>query len=174
MDTASQITEALRREFHRRVVEESVPRIKKCLSLLSEEEVWFRPNENLNSVGNLILHLCGNARQWVLSGIGGQPDQRERDVEFEQEGGYSKIELSLMLDELAYALSNVLNHLDAETLLEVRHVQAFQENVLAMLVHVIEHFSYHTGQIAFLTKSLKNVDTAFYGNIDLNRKGEGK
>lgn len=171
METSYQLRDALIQEFQRRVGEESIPRIKKCLGLLSEDEIWQRPNDNLNSVGNLVLHLCGNARQWILSGVGGQPDERDRDAEFRQKGHISKADLVSMLDQLLAELEPVIQHIEPHTLLEVRPIQAFQESVFSMLVHVIEHFSYHTGQITFLTKQMKNVDTAYYGNIDLKRKG---
>lgn len=174
MDTATQLSNAIIEEFSRRVARESVPRIKKCLGLLDEEEIWHQPNESLNSVGNLILHLCGNARQWILSGIGGQADERDRDSEFMRKGHVSKADLTAMLDQLLADIDLVLQHIQPDTLLEVFPVQAFQESVLSMLVHVIEHFSYHTGQITFLTKSLKNVDTAYYGHVDLKGKGNIK
>lgn len=167
---AVQICQALLQEFERRVMGESIPRIKKCLSLLSEEEVWHRPNENIVSVGNLILHLCGNARQWILSGVGEQIDHRERDAEFEERGPIAKDQLIEQMDHLAGAIRNILQNLEPGMLLEKRPVQAFEESVLSMLVHVIEHFSYHTGQITFLVKSIKNVPTNYYGNVDLNAK----
>lgn len=171
---AVQITQALVQEFERRVMGESIPRIQKCLNLLSEEEVWHRPNENIVSVGNLILHLCGNARQWILSGVGEQIDHRERNAEFEERGPIAKNQLIEQMDQVGGAIRNVLQNLEPEILLEKRSVQAFEESVLSMLVHVIEHFSYHTGQITFLTKSLKNVNTKYYGNVDLNAKKGNK
>ncbi|MEK6481856.1 DinB family protein [Catalinimonas sp. 4WD22] len=167
---AVQISQAMAKEFERRVMGESIPRIKKCLSLLNEEEVWYRPNENIVSVGNLILHLCGNARQWILCGVGEQLDHRNRDAEFAETGPHTKHQLVVQMDELAVEIRRVLGNLEPEMLLEKRPVQAFDESVLSMLVHVIEHFSYHTGQITFLTKSLKNIDTKYYGNINLNAK----
>lgn len=162
---ATQITQAMVDEFERRVMGESMPRIKKCLSLLNEEEVWHRPNENVVSVGNLILHLCGNARQWILSGVGGQEDHRNRDAEFAETGPLAKDQLILQMDLLAEEMRKVLKTIEPDTLMEKRQVQIYEETVLSMLVHVIEHFSYHTGQITLFTKSLKNVDTQYYGGI---------
>lgn len=142
--------------------------------MLSESEVWHQPNENLNSIGNLILHLCGNARQWIISGLGGKPDRRDRSAEFERHGHTNKAELLTMLDQLLLDINPILDNLQTEQLLKVRPVQAFEESGLSVLIHVIEHFSYHTGQITFLTKSLKNVDTAYYGEIDLSQRGKQK
>jgi uncharacterized damage-inducible protein DinB len=170
---ATQINEAMVVEFERRVMGESIPRIKKCLSLLSEDEVWYRPNENVVSVGNLVLHLCGNARQWILSGVGKQADQRNRDAEFAETGPLAKEQLVLQMDELVEEMKKVLPTIEPAYLLEKRPVQIYEETVFSMLVHVIEHFSYHTGQITWLTKSLKNVPTNYYGNVDLStRKGD--
>src|SRR5437867_7915143 len=72
--------------------EKYLPRIVDCLELLSEEEIWWRPNEASNSAGNLVLHLCGNVRQWIISGLGGEPDTRERDKEFAERGPISRSE----------------------------------------------------------------------------------
>ncbi|WPP52321.1 DinB family protein [Catalinimonas niigatensis] len=167
---AAKINQAIVEEFERRVMGESIPRIKKCLSLLNEEEVWHRPNENVVSVGNLILHLCGNARQWILSGVGGRIDHRDRDSEFEETGPIAKDQLIRQMDQLVEEMRKVLLPLKPENLLEKRPVQIYEESVLSILVHVIEHFSYHTGQITFITKWLKNVDTQYYEGIDLNKK----
>ncbi len=169
---ATQINQAIIAEFERRVMEESIPRIKKCLGMLSEAEVWYRPNENIVSIGNLILHLCGNARQWILSGVGGQPDHRERDAEFEETGPIAKAQLMLQMDQVAEEIREVLHKLEPTDLLDKRPVQVYEETVLSMLIHVIEHFSYHTGQITWMTKSLKNVDTQYYGNENLNANGK--
>jgi len=171
MDTAQTITNELLKEFRRRVGEESMPRIKTCLSLLSEEEIWYRPNKNTNSVGNLVLHLCGNARQWILSGLGGQADHRDRDAEFVQEGGIRRDELEQQLDILIEELDAVIKQLTPADLLPRRPVQIYEENGVAILVHVIEHFSYHVGQITYLTKALKDVDTQYYGNLPLGKQG---
>lgn len=165
-----QIHQGMIDEFERRVMGESIPRIKKCLDLLNEKEVWHRPNENIVSIGNLILHLCGNARQWILSGVGGQIDHRDRDSEFEEKGPIAKAQLVVQMNQLAEELRIVLHALKPQDLLEKRPVQIYEETVLSMLIHVIEHFSYHTGQITFITKWLKNVDTQYYGGIDLNKK----
>src|SRR4026209_2602342 len=63
---------------------EYLPKIERCLERLTDEQIWWRANEESNSIGNLVLHLCGNARQWIISGVGGQPDARVRDTEFQQ------------------------------------------------------------------------------------------
>ena len=163
------IHQTLIAEVKRRIITESVPRIKKCLSHLSEEEIWYRPNENVVSVGNLVLHLCGNLQQWVLSGLGGQPDHRKRGDEFAQTHPLSANELAQRMDTLLQEVEEVLDHLSPQDLVTVRPVQAYQETGVAILMHVTEHFSYHTGQITYYVKTRKNVDLQYYGGQDLNR-----
>ena len=167
-NTPTSITNALIAESKRRLIDEGLVRIKKCLHQISEEEVWLRPNENCNSVGNLILHLCGNVRQWILSGIGEFPDNRERDNEFNLTSRVSKQQLLLQLQDLMQEVETCLDKLTAEDLLIKRKVQAFEESKLSMLIHVVEHFSYHVGQISYIVKSMKNVDLAYYADVDLN------
>lgn len=156
-------------EVKRRIIEESVPRIKKCLGQLTEEEIWHRPNENVVSVGNLVLHLCGNARQWILSGLGNHPDHRQRDEEFDTKGPLSTSALIQSLDELAVAIAQVLGQATPETLVASRVVQGFEETGISILVHVTEHFSYHTGQITYYVKTRKNIDLQYYGGQNLNQ-----
>ncbi len=146
----------------------NTPRIEKCLDELSEEEVWQRPNEASNSVGNLILHLCGNIRQYIISGIGQQPDTRTRSVEFSVKEGFSKAELLHKLNETLAVADTVIRAADEENLLRERTVQGFSMTGLAIVIHVVEHYSYHTGQIAFWTKQLRNQDLGFYAGLNLD------
>ncbi|MFQ5604685.1 MAG: DinB family protein [bacterium] len=165
------IANALIVECKRRLRDESLPRLKKCLSQLDDEEVWFRPNSETVSVGNLILHLCGNVRQWIIATLGEKPDVRERENEFLEAGPISKTELVQRLESTLQECLKVLNGLDPSTLLLERTVQGFQETGVSILVHVMEHFSYHVGQISYFTKSRKAVDLQFYRGADLNKTG---
>lgn len=149
---------------------ESVPRIKKCIANLSETEIWYRPNEHSNSIGNLVLHLCGNARQWIISGLGKAADDRERQAEFDERGPVPTDKMLADLDELMVEIEAVLENLSAESLLTLHPVQVFEESGLSILVHVVEHFSYHTGQITYAVKALKDMDMAYYGNLNLEGK----
>lgn len=151
-------------------MEENTPRIEKCLAELTEAELWQRPNAASNSIGNLILHLCGNIGQYVISSLGNRPDARERDAEFAAKGGFTKAEL---LDKLRATLKEAVETIrlaDEAELLRVRTVQGFDMSGIGIMVHVCEHYSYHTGQIAFWTKLLKNKDLGFYAGFDLNVK----
>jgi uncharacterized damage-inducible protein DinB len=139
-----------------------LPRIERCLEKLSDEEIWWRPAEESNSIGNLLLHLSGNVRQWISSGVGLQPDTRVRQVEFDERRQGTRAELLSRLKETLAEADAVLSALEPARLLEARHIQDSDVTVLEAVYHVVEHFSMHTGQIILLTKMLKAVDLRFY------------
>lgn len=171
MNTAQQIRDLAIADVKRRLITESMPRINKCLDELSIEEVWHKQNANTNSIGNLVLHLCGNVRQYILSGIDGQEDVRERDLEFSEKGPIEVSILKEQLKSLMIEVDRALDRITPEDMIRNVRVQGFEENVTSILIHVTEHFSYHVGQITFYTKFIKDVDTGYYAGLDLNAKG---
>jgi uncharacterized damage-inducible protein DinB len=139
-----------------------LPKIERCLEKLTDEQIWWRANEESNSIGNLILHLCGNARQWIICGVGSQPDHRNRDAEFERRDPIPRAELLALLRSTLSEIQTTLETLDPETLLERRKIQGHDVDILEAIFHVTEHFSMHTGQIIMLTKMLTSSDLRFY------------
>ena len=171
MSEATQIRNLLIKDVKRRLFDEGIERIKKCLSHLTEEQIWYKHNSNVNSVGNLILHLCGNVTQYILHGIDGQDDIRQRAKEFSEKGPIATSILEQQLDDLQVKVNAALDRISADHLVEDRVVQGFDENVISILIHVTEHFSYHVGQITYYTKYIRDVDTAYYGGLDLDMTG---
>ncbi len=167
MSSAENIKDALINEVQVRLYDESLPRILKCLDQLENEQIWWRPNESSNSIGNLILHLCGNVSQWIYSGLGGFPDHRARQAEFDERGVLDKAELREILVLTMDKIKPVIKNLKEEELLQIRPVQTFMETGLTILIHVTEHFSYHTGQIAYITKLLSDKSLGFYDGVSL-------
>jgi len=161
------MTHLLLEETRRRLFDESIPRLLRCLDMLSEEQLWWRPNERSNSAGNLVLHLEGNARQWILSGLLGAPDTRQRQAEFEARARFSREELKTRLNQLQQDLDAALRKVEPADIAAVRDVQIYRESGMSILIHVIEHFAYHTGQVAYLTKWLTDEDTGFYAGQQL-------
>ncbi len=153
-------------------IDEDTKRLTNCLDELEETETWKRPNENSNSVGNLILHLCGNIRQYAISSLGQVEDIRERDKEFSAKGGYSKSELVRKLLATVEEAKKTIENISVSELLRKRKVQGYFYSGIGIIIHVTEHYSYHTGQIIFWTKLLKNKDLGFYAGINLNIKNE--
>lgn len=144
------------------LVGDFLPKIEHCLEKLTDEQIWWRANEESNSIGNLILHLCGNARQWIICGVGGQPDHRNRDSEFEQRDVIARDELLTLLRSTLAEVETTLRSFDPSLLLEHRKIQGNDVELLYAIFHVTEHFSMHTGQIIMLTKMLTASDLRFY------------
>ena len=139
-----------------------LPKIERCLDELNDEQIWWRANEESNSIGNLILHLCGNVRQWIVCGLGSAPDNRNRDSEFEQRDVIAREELVSLLRSTLSDAQTTLQSLDPSTLLESRKIQGNDIDILEAIFHVTEHFSMHTGQIILLTKLLTGNGLHFY------------
>jgi uncharacterized damage-inducible protein DinB len=157
---------AIARAFLRRASEymlgDYLPKIERCLEKLSDEQIWWRANEESNSIGNLILHLCGNARQWIVCGVGSAPDKRNRDSEFEQRDVIPRDDLIALLRSTLTDVESTLQSVDPTTLLEYRKIQGNDVDILEAVFHVTEHFSMHAGQIFLLTKLLTATDLRFY------------
>ncbi|MFN0168717.1 MAG: DinB family protein [Bryobacteraceae bacterium] len=140
-------------------------RIADTVIRLPEEQVWLRQHETNNAVGNLILHLGGNVRQWILSGIGGNPDIRIRDAEFSARGEVETKELLSRLQSTVDEAVMLLRSLPEERLGEQIVVQKYQLTILEAIYHVVEHFAQHTGQILFAAKLLTRESLGFYGHL---------
>ena len=138
----------------RRYLREEYPAcIDRAVSALTDEQLWWRPNEASNSIGNLILHLAGNVRQWIVAGVGRQPNERNRQQEFDERRTIPKHELRARLTDVLAEADAVLAHLQEAELCEARHIQGFETTVMKAIYHVVEHFSMHTGQIQWIAKS---------------------
>ena len=142
--------------------EDYLPKIERSLELLTDEQIWWRANPQSNSIGNLLMHLGGNVRQWIVCGIGGAADNRDRDSEFAQRD-------TIPRDKLLGGLKQTLNEADATLakfdpgkLLERHSIQGCDVTALAAIFHVVEHFSMHVGQIVYITKELTAHDLHFY------------
>ena len=138
-----------------------LPRIVDCLEKLSPAQIWWRANDASNSVGNLVLHLTGNVRQWIISGLGGEADTRQRDLEFSERGPLSRRVLISRLRRTVLAACRVLHRLPSEELARVRTTQKYRVTGMEAALHVAEHFSHHAGQIILLTKLLTGSDLKF-------------
>jgi uncharacterized damage-inducible protein DinB len=140
-------------------------RIHDCLGRLNDDQIWLRHAQNENSVGNLVLHLAGNVRQWIGHGVAGQANIRDRDSEFAARGGLDKMALLEQLDEAVKAAVATLETLPPDRLMEKTTVQKYNLTILEAIYHVVEHFAEHTGQIIFATKLLTGQDLGYYKHL---------
>jgi len=146
----------------RRLLKEYFPRVQACFETLGEEDIWWRAHETDNSIGNLILHLCGNIRQWIVGGIGEAPDARDRPREFSERGPIPKTELLKRFETTLNEADRVLGQFDLSRLLEVRHFQKYEVTCIDAISHVVEHVAQHLGQIIYITKLRTGKDLKFF------------
>ena len=145
------------------------PRLKACVEPMTVEQVWWRPNEASNSVGNLILHLNGNMTQWLVASFNKDEDKRNRPAEFSAQGGLTAAELLERLGATIAEAEKVLNRLTLEELLASYEIQGYHVHGLDAVYQVVEHFGLHYGQIAYIAKNLSGKDLGFYR--ELNKTG---
>jgi hypothetical protein len=132
----------------------ALAKINHCLNQLTDEQVWYRSQPSFNSIGNLILHLCGNVRQWIVTGLGGAPDVRNRAAEFAERGPLPRAKLLARLETVVGDANSVLTRLTAQQLMQVRRIQGFNVTGLAAVFDSVPHFRGHTQEIVHMTRSL--------------------
>jgi uncharacterized damage-inducible protein DinB len=154
-------------EFSRaKLCEEYWPRLRDCVESLTDEQVWWRPNEASNSIGNLLLHLNGNVRQWIVSSFNHAEGTRDRSAEFSER---RVIPAPALLEKLGATLgdaSEVLARLTDADLFATFHIQGYTVTGLESVYHVVEHFGMHYGQIVFITKLVRGENLGFYRQLD--------
>jgi uncharacterized damage-inducible protein DinB len=148
-----------------RLLEEYMDKIERSLATLDEAQVWWRANESSNSVGNLLLHLAGNLSQWVLAGLGGESFERRRAAEFAAREGAPPAELVASLRGVADRCALVARRLGDEDLAAWHEIQGYRRDGFGVLLHAVEHMSYHTGQIVLLAKQLGGGGIEFYPHL---------
>ncbi|MGE5646789.1 MAG: DinB family protein [Acidobacteriota bacterium] len=141
-------------------------RIDDCLGRLTDTQIWARGGENENAIGNIVLHLCGNLRQWIVSGAGGAPDVRDRDAEFAAREGAAARELAAQLGATVRRAATVIEALTAARLEERVRIQHYDVTVLEAVYHVVEHFAEHAGQVIFATKAFTGKDLGYYAHLN--------
>jgi len=153
-------------EFSRtRLFDRYWPRLKECVAQLTDEQIWWRPNDASNSIGNLILHLNGNVGQWLVASFNKGDDKRDRPAEFSAKEGATAAELLAKLGATLDAAAAVLNRLTVDELLAPYEIQGYHVHGLDAVYQVVEHFGLHYGQIVYITKLLTAKDLDFYKEL---------
>jgi hypothetical protein len=133
-------------------LESALNRIKNCLTQLNDEQVWRRSQASLNSIGNLVLHLCGNLRQWIVSGLASASDVRNRPAEFAERGPIPKEELMRSHEGVVQEAKRILAAVDARQLAGVRRLQGFDVTGVAAIFDSVPQFRGHTQEIVHMTR----------------------
>ncbi|MFK7778877.1 MAG: DinB family protein [Gimesia sp.] len=166
--------EEIAREFIQESVhslEQSLRKINHCLNQLDDDQLWWRPQPELNSIGNLILHMCGNLNQWAVCGIPGSQDERQREQEFHADARISRGELDSLLHTTLKQACQTFQSLSAELLLEPRQIQGFSMSVMGVISHTVPHFVGHTHQIIYITRLQKGTQYQFDWSPDSDQPG---
>jgi uncharacterized damage-inducible protein DinB len=165
------VNQLLSKEIETRIIEGGIFRVIACIEKLDEDHLYYRPNENSNSINNQVLHLDGNVRQWLISTMSNTKDSRQRKMEFDPNNKKSKTDLINILNLLTKDVREILVNIESIDLTQIQTVQCYTESNLSIIVHVIEHFSYHVGQITYITKMLLDIDTGYYAGQELDKVG---
>ena len=136
---------------------------------IDEEQLWLRAVPQGMSLGNQLLHSCGNMTQYIIASLGNRKDNRQRTAEFETQGGATSSELLKKLTTTVALAVETIETTTEEEYLRMRKVQGFNLTGIGAVLHAVEHFSYHVGQVAFWVKQLTNSDLGFYDQQDLNQ-----
>ena len=158
----------------RKLLDEYWPRLRGCVESLTDEQVWWRPNAASNSIGNLVLHLNGNVRQWLVASFNGLDDSRDRPAEFSER---QTISASTLLENLGATMreaSGVLSRLTEADLLATFQIQGYTVSGLDAVYQVVEHFGMHYGQVLFVTKLLRGQDLGYYRELDKTGRRESR
>ncbi len=168
--TSEDVAQLFIRATTARFRDEYLPRIERALAGFPDASLWWRPHENTTCIGNLLLHLAGNVRQWICSGVGGASDGRDRAAEFAARDGSDGATLLAALRATVEEACEVIDALDAAALLERRRIQGFDTTVLEAVYHVLEHFGWHAGQITWIAKERlgEQHGIAFYDESAVN------
>lgn len=159
--SAARLVTLVSEQWKREVPDGYLPKICDSLALLSDEEIWWRPNDSSNSVGNLVLHLCGNIRQWIISGLGDAEFVRKRDLEFSEKGPIARDKLVAQLRDTVREASAVVARLSGADLVRSYSIQGYDVTGYEASIHVTTHFAYHAGQIIYVAKMKRAKDLGF-------------
>ena len=142
------------------------PRLREVVGPLTDEQIWWRPNEASNSIGNLLLHLNGNVYQWLVASFGHLDDRRNRPAEFREREGIAAAELLSRLGATLEQAEEVLARLTAEELAAPMEIQGYHVTGLDAVYQVVEHFGLHYGQILYIVKTLTGADLKLYRELN--------
>ncbi len=149
------------------------PRLRETVSPLTTEQIWWRPNDASNSIGNLLLHLNGNVGQWLVASFNKDEDKRDRPAEFAAQSGLRAVELLARLGATLDEAGKVLERLTVDELLAPCEIQGYRTHGLGAVYHVVEHFGMHYGQILYIAKNLTQKDLGFYKELNKTGRTEG-
>jgi Protein of unknown function (DUF1572) len=168
-DGSATISRLFLEHSRKKLFDEWWPRLRATVEGLTEEQLWWRPNDASNSIGNLMLHLNGNVRQWLVTSFTQQEDHRNRPAEFNEKAGGPPAPLLAQMGATLDEAAAILARLTETDLLAPMQIQGYQVTGLVAVYQVVEHFGLHYGQVIYIAKALIDKDLGFYR--ELNKTG---
>jgi hypothetical protein len=154
-------------EFSRhKLLDQYWPRLRACVESLNQDQIWWRPNNSSNSIGNLLMHLNGNVTQWLIAPFQHLEDTRDRPAEFSRKDGIAPAELLARMEKTMAGAASVFASLTKAELQTHYDIQGYHVTGLHAVYQVVEHFGLHYGQIAYITKMLRDNDLGFYRELN--------
>jgi uncharacterized damage-inducible protein DinB len=138
-----------------RMLDEYPAQIRACLDALSDEDLWWRPHDQSNAIGNLVVHLAGSNQFYLGHTIGGGPDVRDREAEFGARGQRSRADVFAVYERARATVQRVLDTLTPARLVETTMATGRSSSFARILMHVTHHNALHIGQIVWVTKLRK-------------------
>ena len=160
MEHETSLNEVALETLRKRITRILPVQIRECIEQLDEDQLWWRPNEQANSVGNLALHLSGSMRHYLSRSIGGIPYERNRQAEFSERGPLPKDQVIAIFDETIEQAKTSLDSFDTSRFLSPTEEPGYYYTLFEQLVGIAIHMATHAGQIVYVTKMLKE------GSID--------
>lgn len=139
-------------------LKEDFQRIQHCVDQLDHEQLWWRPSKDMNSIANLLLHLAGNLRQWLVVGLQELTDERKRQEEFDDRSNRTASELMGLLSQAVEAAVTSIESMEADSAVQVRHIQQFEVDGFQAIAGSTTHFAGHVQEIVHMTRCIKGDD----------------
>ena len=155
MEQNNDLSKTALEAIHSRITRILPAQIRSCVEELSEEQLWWRPNEQANSVGNLVLHVSGSMRHYLSNRVGGIEYERNRPAEFAERGPVPKQQLLATFDETIRQAGQVLDAFDTSRFLDATDEPNYVPTIFDLIFNIAIHLATHAGQIVYVTKMLK-------------------
>ncbi len=133
-------------------IDSSFQRLYHCLDQLDDKQIWWRPNDKMNSIGILITHICGSFRQWTITIMNNAEDMRDRPEEFLNDRKINKEALLQRARKLKSDFLKAIYNLDCSRLTEQRRIQGWDITLMSAIFRALTHLEGHIGQIMLLTR----------------------
>jgi uncharacterized damage-inducible protein DinB len=135
-----------------RMVDDDPSQIGECLDVITDEDIWWRPDEKSNALGNIMLHLIGSNRLYIGYGVGARALERDRAAEFTARGNPRRDVVVDAWNETVHMMRQVFDALQPSQMMERTDRTGKTTTIASILLHASHHTAAHMGQVVWITK----------------------